>query len=165
MKIEVHEISPNERELMQNLLQFYEYEFSIYEEDDVDENGDFEIADVDEYFEIEQYTPLLVRVSGQVAGFVIVHSDPSAKNGKYLIEEFFIMKRFQQKGVGRDVAGQVFDMFGQDWVVRVISENLIGQSFWKKTIDSYTNGSFFAEVLNDESWEGPVYTFNKTQKI
>ena len=39
MKIEVHEISPNEKELIQNLLQFYEYEFSIYEEDDVDEKG------------------------------------------------------------------------------------------------------------------------------
>ena len=64
MKIEVHEISPNEKELIQNLLQFYEYEFSIYEEDDVDEKGYFEIADVDEYFEIKEYTPLLVRVLG-----------------------------------------------------------------------------------------------------
>ena len=43
MKIEVHEISPNEKELIQNLLQFYEYEFSIYEEDDVDEKGYFEV--------------------------------------------------------------------------------------------------------------------------
>ncbi len=60
MKIEVHEISPNEKELIQNLLQFYEYEFSIYEEDDVDEKGYFEIADVDEYFEIKEYTPLVV---------------------------------------------------------------------------------------------------------
>ena len=161
MKIEVQEISPNEKELIQSLLQFYEYEFSIYEEDDVDENGDFEIADVDEYFEIREYTPLLVRVSGQPAGFVIVNSDPNAENGRYLIEEFFIMKRFQEKGVGREVAGQVFDMFGQDWVVRVISENLKGQSFWEKVIDSYTSGRFSTEVFNDESWEGPIYTFSK----
>ncbi|EHH2479584.1 GNAT family N-acetyltransferase [Vibrio vulnificus] len=165
MKIEVHEISPNEKELIQNLLQFYEYEFSIYEEDDVDESGDFEIADVDEYFEIREYTPLLVRVSGQPAGFVIVNSDPNAENGRYLIEEFFIMKRFQEKGVGREVAGQVFDMFGQDWVVRVISENLKGQSFWEKVIDSYTSGRFLTEVFNDESWEGPIYTFSKPPKI
>ncbi|WP_237358405.1 hypothetical protein [Vibrio owensii] len=48
MKVEVQEIAPNEKELIQSLLQFYEYEFSIYEEDDVDEKGYFEIADVDE---------------------------------------------------------------------------------------------------------------------
>nr|WP_020195962.1 GNAT family N-acetyltransferase [Vibrio owensii] len=113
MKIEVHEISPHEKELIQNLLQFYEYEFSIYEEDDVDEKGYFEIADIDEYFDIKEYTPLLVRVSGLPAGFVIVNSDPNAEQGRYLIEEFFIMKRFQQKGVGSDVASQVFDMFAK----------------------------------------------------
>ena len=150
MKIEVHEISPNEKELIQSLLQFYEYEFSIYEEDDVDE-----------YFEIKEYTPLLVRISGKPAGFVIVNLDPSAEQGRYLIEEFFIMKRFQKKGVGSDVASQVFDMFGQDWVVRVISENVKGQSFWKKVIDHYTAGNFSVEVFNDESWEGPIYTFSK----
>ena len=161
MKIEVQEISPNEKELIQSLLQFYEYEFSIYEEDDVDEKGYFEIADVDEYFEIKEYTPLVVRVLGQPAGFVIVNSDPSAEQGRFLIEEFFIMKRFQQKGVGSDVASQVFDMFGQDWVVRVISENVKGQSFWKKVIDHYTGGNFSIEVFNDESWEGPIYTFSK----
>lgn len=148
MKIEVQEISPSEKELIQSLLQFYEYEFSIYEEDDVDEKGYFEIADVDEYFEIKEYTPLLVRVLGQPAGFVIVNSDPSAEQGRYLIEEFFIMKRFQQKGVGSEVASQVFDMFGQDWVVRVISENVKGQSFWKKVIGHYTDGEFICDKIN-----------------
>ena len=162
MKIEVCEISTNEKPLIQNLLQFYEYEFSVYEEDDVDENGDFEIADVDEYFDIDEYTPLLVKVAGQPAGFVIVNSDPNAPNGRFLIEEFFIMKRFQQQGIGQEVARKVFDMFGQDWVVRVISENLKGQSFGQKAIDNYTGGAFSVEVFNDASWEGPIYTFSKS---
>lgn len=63
--------------------------------------------------------------------------------------------------MGSDVASQVFDMFGQDWVVRVISENVKGQSFWKKVIGHYTDGDFSVEVFNDESWEGPIYTFSK----
>ena len=53
-------------------------------------------------------------------------------------------------------------MFGQDWVVRVISENVKGQSFWKKVIGHYTDGYFSVEVFNDESWEGPIYTFSKS---
>jgi len=165
MNIEVFEVSSSDKQLFQNLMQFYEYEFSIYEDDDVDVSGKFEIEDVDDYFQLNEYRPLLVCVEDRPAGFVIVKSNIDSKIDHFSIEEFFIMKKYQRNGAGQKVANKVFDMFGQFWIVRVIKENKIGQSFWNKTIKKYSNGDFSMKVINDETWDGPVYTFNKFREI
>ena len=67
------------------------------------------------------------------------------------IAEFFVMKKYRQKGVGKEVAGRIFDMFPGGWGVSQWTENLPAQKFWGKVVAEYTNGKYntFTAVEKD----------------
>ena len=56
--------------------------------------------------------------------------------------EFFIVSKFQGKGIGRYVAKQVFEQFPGLWEVHIIPENRGALLFWEKVIRDYTNNKF-----------------------
>ncbi len=60
----------------------------------------------------------------------------------HCIAEFFVMKKYRQKGVGRAAAMKIFDMFHGGWEVSQWVNNLSAQNFWRKVISAYTNGKY-----------------------
>ncbi|APZ30014.1 MAG: acetyltransferase [Rickettsia conorii subsp. raoultii] len=78
--------------------------------------------------------------------------------------EFFIIARFQNKGVGRQVAKQIWQMHKGLWEAAVIPENkpalLI---FWWKVINEFTKGNYLEEVklvqMSDYKAERVIFEF------
>lgn len=60
--------------------------------------------------------------------------------------EFFILAKFQGKGIGQNIAGQIWDLVPGKWEVSVIPENRAALSFWQKTIADYTAGHYQQEI-------------------
>ena len=54
------------------MMQLYQYDFSEFEGNDLDDHGLFSNKYLDHYWVGENGTPLIVRADGKLAGFVIV---------------------------------------------------------------------------------------------
>src|SRR5690606_21239720 len=65
---------------------------------------------------------------------------------EWKICEFFIIAKFQGKGIGQQVAKEIFYRFPGRWIVTALSENSPAIKFWQKIINEVSSGQF-TEVL------------------
>ncbi|USG64832.1 GNAT family N-acetyltransferase [Brevibacillus ruminantium] len=144
--------SPEDKEILQNLLQLYIYDFSEFIDADVNERGYFEYSYLHDYWTDEDRFPFLIQTEKKWAGFVLVrkiNNEDTRLDGYYSIAEFFILRKYRRNGLGKAVAQQIFRMFPGNWDVFQLKNNLPAQAFWKNTIGEYTNGNF-QEGENDK---------------
>jgi len=131
---------------IQNLGRFYVYEMSRYcgflPTWETPSNGLFECIDLSSYCEKPDRHAFLVKVDAELAGFVLINKVGSTPDVDWNIGEFFIVSKFQGKGVGRHVAEQVFNQFPGVWETSQIPENKAAIEFWDKIVSRYSNGQF-----------------------
>jgi len=84
--------------------------------------------------------PFLFRVAERLAGFALVQqrSHLSGSPGINDIAEFFVLREYRRRGIGRSAAHAVFQAFPGTWEVRVRECNTIGLSFWENTVETFT---------------------------
>jgi predicted acetyltransferase len=58
------------------------------------------------------------------------------------MSEFFVMKKYRRKGLGKAAAEQIFHLHRGQWEVFQKESNKPAQAFWRKIIDEYTRGQF-----------------------
>ncbi|WP_375473986.1 GNAT family N-acetyltransferase [uncultured Nostoc sp.] len=167
MKIEVVKATQQQKSVLCNLMELYQYDLSEIEAKDVDTCGLFGYRYLDYYWTEPERHPFLVKVDDQLAGFVLINQytylyrDNDARS----IAEFFILRRYRSQGIGEQVATHIFDQFPGSWEVRQTAFNLGGQAFWSKVISQYTNGAFDEVFLNDHRWHGPIKIFDNSEKL
>lgn len=146
---------------LQNLLQLYTHDFSEHwagtPKGDVQEDGRFPAYPLADYGTRAGWEALLVRCEGALAGFVLVndhaHSgEPVAHN----LAEFFVLRKYRGRGVGRAAAEQVFARFPGAWEVAVARKNVAALAFWRKVVARAAPREL--DVRNAE-WDGPVLRF------
>lgn len=72
MEINLVPVTFEDKEVLSNLYQFYNYDFSLFTDQDVNQHGEFEV-NIDYFWEGDhRWNPYLIEVSGNVAGFVVV---------------------------------------------------------------------------------------------
>ncbi len=142
----LYKASASDKEIIQNLGRFYVYEMSRYcgflSGWEVPDNGLFECIDLSSYSEKPDRHAFLIKVGGELAGFVLISKVGSTPDVDWNIGEFFVVSKFQGKGVGRHVAKQVFNLFPGIWETSQIPENKAALDFWEKVVNSYTNGQY-----------------------
>jgi predicted acetyltransferase len=103
----------------------------------------------------------LIRVAGHWAGFAWVafggYSDPDAHH--FLMDEFFVLRRYRRRGVGEWAAVWLFNQYPGTWEVGEIPENVEAQQFWRTVIDRYADGQYREVNVNNQRWHGPVQIF------
>ena len=131
---------------IQNLGRFYVYDMSQYlgseEGWECPEDGLYECIDFKKYWEVSDAFPFLIRYKNELAGFVIIDKKGSEPKIDFNIAQFFILRKFKNKGIGKYVAQQCFDQFPGVWEVMVIPGNDGAYQFWHSTIKEYTNNQF-----------------------
>ena len=165
MGIQVVEASIEQKPVLHHLMQLYLHDTSEFTGDDADKDGVFTYRYFDEYWHEPGRFPFLVYSDAKLAGFVLVNAytvllEPGAGMS---IAEFFVMRKYRRRGVGRRAAFRAFDRFPGLWEVREHGDNLAGQQFWRSVIGEYTRGEFSEIVLNDDRWTGPVQTFDNSR--
>jgi len=154
--------SSKERVLLENLAQFYYYDFSEVLEMYVDEDGRFGNVDLTPYWVDEWRYPFLLRVDDKLAGFALIseRSKITGKRGVFDMTEFFVLRRFRRQGVGRAAAFAAFDRFGGPWEVRQRKDNHNATAFWRRAIDEYTRGDYEETRWARPQWSEIVQTFS-----
>lgn len=166
MIIEVQRIGPESKQLLSNLAQLYQYDFSEIEGGDVDAAGVYNYVDLNPYFEEQDRYAFLVLVNATPAGFVLVskHSYLSVENDTMEISEFFIMRKYRGQNLGEQVAMRIFDIFPGKWELQETAHNSGATAFWRKVLGRYTGGHYEEVVLDDERWRGPVHSFSSPEQ-
>lgn len=130
---------PKQITLLQNLWQLYSHDFTEFLRIDVDAEGrfpyDFEFSN---YFEKAGHWAYIANVGENIAGFVLFTDNVMQGRGKGRhMEEFFILRRFRRKGIGRSMAFQAFDTYQGIWEVSEVATNQPAIQFWRKVIEDY----------------------------
>ncbi|MEH2152303.1 GNAT family N-acetyltransferase [Nostoc sp.] len=136
MKIEVIKATQEQKLVLCSLMELYQYDLSEIEAKEVDVCGLFGYQYLDYYWIEPERHPFLVKVNEKLAGFVLVnqHTYLHQNSNAMSIAEFFILKKYRNYGIGKQVATHIFNQFPGSWEVRQTALNLGAQAFWGKVI-------------------------------
>lgn len=160
--LEIRSAEYSDKLILRNMMQLYLYEFSTYDQTEVNQSGVYDYKHLDHYWTETNRRPFIIRVKGQLAGFVLIsrYADPVYNEQRWSVAEFFIMKKYRRKGIGTHVALHIFDMFRGKWQVAQIENNLPAQSFWREVIGEYTRGAYKAVAVKNDHFEGIILYFD-----
>jgi len=166
MDIIMEPVTKEEKEILKNLLEKYMYEFSQYNDLDVNNLGLYGYSYLDNYWTEENRFPFFIRANGKLAGFVMVNDYPEVKmDTNYTMSEFFVMYKYRRCGIGKYAVKYILDKFKGRWQLRYHPKNEISQKFWIKTISDYTKGKYEImennpEAMYEDGIIGHVLLFN-----
>jgi predicted acetyltransferase len=159
MSIEVIRASKADRSVIRNLTELYLHDFSELEDMDVNEHGLFDYYELDLFWADVRRHPFLARCDGKIAGFALVQQgfldERTGAEDDALVDmiDFFVLRKYRRRGVGRAMATTCFTAVPGRWQVRADTYNPVAISFWRSTIDGFTGGAY--ETLS----EGTGVTF------
>jgi predicted acetyltransferase len=136
--VELLQTGADQAELIRNLYQFYAYESSDWEQEDVEVDGRFYIHEehLARYWQEPQWSANLILVDGFIAGFLLVERSEFAALNALELADLFILKRYRRKGIGRAIASQVLMSGESDWLVRFYDQDETAQAFWRTVLDN-----------------------------
>jgi predicted acetyltransferase len=134
------------QQTIQNMARFYVYDMSRHCDEEsgweIPEDGLYECFDLSRYFREKDRFAFLIRVQEELAGFALVNKVGTSSEVDWNIGEFFILAKFQGKGIAKAMAIQIFDRFDGVWEVAQMPKNLPAVRFWKKIVNEYSAGQF-----------------------
>ena len=143
MEISLVTIKAESRHVLENLFPYYIYDMSEYMGWSPNENGHFSFnkSSLDAYWKQEDHEPFFIYADVELAGFVLVSKYPS-KGIIYDIEQFFVLRKFKGKGVGKQALKLVAEQFVGQWQVRVLLGNEAALKFWKSAISGLVGENY-----------------------
>ncbi|HVV50777.1 MAG TPA: GNAT family N-acetyltransferase [Polyangia bacterium] len=78
----------------------------------------------------------LARSGGAPAGFGVVQSAAPwlGAGAARDVKDFFVLRRYRRRGVGRALARHLWDAFPGPWLVRVLAANAPALPFWRRAV-------------------------------
>ena len=136
--VELIQTGPEDAELIRNLYQYYAYESSDWEQEDVEADGRFYIHDehLARYWHDPQWSANLLLVDGYIAGFLLIEGSELPGIDALELADLFILKRYRRKGIGRAIASQVLCSGEANWLVRFYDQDEVSQAFWRSVLDN-----------------------------
>jgi len=166
MNIKIETVKKEEKEILKNLLEKYSYEFSQYNNLDINSFGLYGYDYLDCYWTERNRYPFFIKLDNKLAGFVMVNDYPEIKiDTNYTISDFFILYKYRRCGIGKYAVKYVLDKFKGKWQLKYHPKNEVSQKFWIKTISEYTKGKYEIiennpEAIYEDGTIGHVLVFN-----
>lgn len=144
-------------------MELYNYDFSEYDGEDVDTEGHYAFTYPESSWKDPTKQPYFIYADHQLAGFILVDTcchyiqEPGAHN----IADFFVMKKYQKRGVGRQAAEKMFERYPGKWEVRPYPLSPVSRVFWNKVLSRYTGGhcELHRDAPNDFGYTFDTRTF------
>lgn len=135
--VELLQAGPEHVALIRNLYQFYAYESSDWEQEDVEADGRFYIHEehLARYWQEPQWSANLLLVDGFIAGFLLIERSELSGLDALELADLFILKRYRRKGIGSALATQLLSSGESDWLVRFYNQDETAQAFWRTVLD------------------------------
>ncbi|HLJ89755.1 MAG TPA: GNAT family N-acetyltransferase, partial [Candidatus Angelobacter sp.] len=128
------EVIPSTREqepILANLLELYAHDFSEFHALELGPDGRFGYKSLPLYWVESTRHPFLVRLNGKLAGLVLVKRGSEISKNEMIwdMAEFFVARGYRRRGVGAEIAHEVWRRFPGLWEVRVMEANFVGHRF------------------------------------
>ncbi len=159
-------VKRGEKEILRNLMEKYNYEFSQYDMREVNALGLYGYDWLDCYWTEKNRFPFFIKVNGALAGFALVNDycEAEGEPADYSMAEFFVMYKYRRMGLGIWAAHTVFDMLHGRWQLKRHPKNTASVRFWDKAVGEYTGGAYTVKSLEsavyDDGTPGEVLYFN-----
>jgi predicted acetyltransferase len=151
-------------ETLANLFQLYVHDFAEFWPErrvDLGEDGRFPLyPPLPRYWTEPDRQSFLIRVDGQIAGFVLLDREGhSGQPVDWNMGEFFVARHYRREGVGRAAALAAFRGRPGRWELAVARRNLPAQAFWRQVAAEAAAGEVDERDQDDERWDGPILRF------
>jgi predicted acetyltransferase len=152
--IEVIPAAREQEPILANLLELYAHDFSEFHDLDLGKDGRFGYSQLSLYWRDPGRHPFLVRMDGELAGFVLVKtgSEISGSETVWDMAEFFVVRGNRRRGIGTEIAHEVWKRFPGWWEVRAMQSNRPARQFWEHAISVFV-GKTIPSVLVEKSGE------------
>jgi predicted acetyltransferase len=137
--VEVIPAASEQEPILANLLQLYAHDFSEFHDIELGADGRFSYKQLPLYWSDSNRHPFLVRVDGKLAGLAFVKrgSEISGNQTVWDMAEFFVVRGYRRRGIGTEIAHQVWARFRGSWEVRVMHSNRHAREFWQRAISAF----------------------------
>lgn len=166
MKIELTDArkSAIDREWLANVYPFYLHDLSEFDEHyyTLNERGLWEPDYLPSWLEEGLDHPLIITESGVRVGFALVNEAPSPHlmpGIRFMVSEFFVLRRFRRSGIGKRAALALFNRFQGRWQLSVLPRNRPAICFWRVVINEYSRGDY-----QETSKAGDIFYLFETVK-
>jgi predicted acetyltransferase len=138
MPVELLPASRQQQPVLANLLELYAHDFGELTDVSLGDDGRFGYPRLPLYWEEPNRFPFLVR-NGTLVGFALVKrgSEASGDETVWDMAEMFVLRGQRRRGVGTEVAHQVWRRFPGAWEVRVMEANVAALRFWARAIAGF----------------------------
>ncbi|VXC21002.1 Predicted acetyltransferase [Pseudomonas sp. 8Z] len=138
MQIELLPTSPDQLPLIANLYQFYAYESSDWEQEDVEADGRFYIhhPHLQRYWQEPGWSAQLILADGFIAGFLLIERSELELIDAPEFADLFILKKYRRSGIGRAVVQQVMSD-GSPWLLRFYRQDETAYGFWQHLLSEW----------------------------
>ncbi|KAB0495883.1 GNAT family N-acetyltransferase [Pseudomonas vancouverensis] len=134
--ITLHPAQRDELQTIENLMQFYTYDFSEWLPLKLGEHGFFSILPMPDYWRNPGTRPFLIKADGELAGFVTVDENTHLPGARYNIGYLFVSRRLRGQGVARFVVSTLLSQFPGQWQIFHIEANQPARLFWAAVMPS-----------------------------
>ena len=160
--IELHAAQRDDLETLECLMQFYLYDFSEWLPLKLAEHGFFNILPLTDYWRKPATRPFLIRVDGELAGFVTLDDETHLPGAEHNIGYLFVTRRFRGQGVARFVVSTLLSRFPGQWQIFHIEANQPARLFWAMVMPNLTGGEFSLHRRSIGGYPCTLYRFEKS---
>jgi ribosomal-protein-alanine N-acetyltransferase len=165
MPVTLHRAKPSDLPIVKNLVPFYIYDMSEFMDWPTTRDGRYEgCPDLEAYWSDPDKLAFVLRSGREPAGFVLLLKGGHGPSIDYSFTDFFILRKFRNRGVGERIARQFFRLYPGRWQIDHLKHNKPAALFWRKVVSRYTHGKF--KTKSARCKEGPVTVlfFDSRQK-
>jgi len=163
--IEVIPAAAEQEPILANLLELYAHDFSEFLDLELGADGRFGYKRLALYWSEPGRQPFLVRIDGKLAGLVLVKkgSDVSGNTTVWDMAEFFVIRGYRRRGIGTQIAHEVWKRFPGAWEVRVMESNIPAYHFWARAISRFMGEEIHSVRVekSGECWN--LFSFESTR--
>ncbi len=141
MDVQVRLARPDERALIEGLLQFYFHDFSelypgITADWELDGAGRYGAYPyLDSYWRDADRRPFLIEADGRAAGFALINAHSHRGEAiDHAVAEFFVLRQYRRSGVGLRAARSIFANHPGRWELAIAAVNAAARAFWPKAV-------------------------------
>lgn len=162
MQVSLRRVVLKERAILEHLWDLYSYDFSLYNNEDIMPQGNYDFYYSDDFFQSEDKVCYFIMAEGNIAGFVSCSSSCYLLSGSEdrCVMDFFVMNKYRKGGVGRKAAYLIFDSYKTNWEVVQYDNNEVSKKFWESVISTYTNNHYEKRSIFQRDYSLQALVFN-----
>ncbi|MCU1759488.1 GNAT family N-acetyltransferase [Pseudomonas sp. 14P_8.1_Bac3] len=133
-QIELHRAQRDELDTIENLMQFYLHDFSEWLPLKLGAQGFFNTQDQEDYWRAPATQPFLIKVDGELAGFVTLDDRTHLPGAEHNVGYLFVSRRYRGQGVAKFVISTLLSQHPGQWQIFHIDANQPARLFWAQVL-------------------------------